>query len=229
MRVEEYLHFRGKLHGMPRGLRKQRIAAVCNECGLEKISRRVIGHLSRGNRQRVGLAQALLHDPKVLILDEPTAGFDPTQVTQVRKLIQGLKERHTVLLSTHILPEVEQMADEAIIIASGKIVAQGSPAALRQNVGQRGPVLLEVKAAPEAVERALSAVPGVKQAKAAPLHEGWCRAAVTAQNGQDIREPLGKAVAGNGWVLREMRHEAATLEQFFIQITAQQERAAPIK
>jgi ABC-2 type transport system ATP-binding protein len=227
MRVDEYLHYRGKLHGMKRTLRKQRIDEVAARCGLEQIKHRVIGHLSGGNQQRVGLAQALLHEPKVLILDEPTAGFDPTQVSQVRQLIQELREKHTILLSTHILPEVEQIADEVIIIAGGRIAARGKPAELRESVGTRGAVLLEVKAAQEAVAKALGAVPGVRHVDAQPQHEGWCRATVTSQNGQDLREPLGKAVAGNGWTVREMRHETATLEQFFIQITATQTREKP--
>jgi len=222
MRVDEYLHYRGKLHGMKRTLRKQRIEDVTERCGLDKIKHRVIGHLSRGNRQRVGLAQALLHDPKVLILDEPTAGFDPTQVSQVRQLIRELKGKHTVLLSTHILPEVEQIADEVIIIAGGRIVARGEPAELRKSVGARGAVLLELKAARESVSRALGAVPGVSGVEVHDEHDGWCRALVTSNNGMDMREPLGKAVATNGWTVREMRHEAATLEQFFIQITATQ-------
>ena len=222
MRVDEYLHYRGRLHDMPRKLRTARINEVTERCGLEKIRKRVIGHLSRGNRQRVGLAQAILHDPKVLILDEPTAGFDPTQVTQVRKLIQELKGRHTILLSTHILPEVEQIADEVIIIAGGKIVAQGEPSALRQNVGAKGEVVLEVKAASEAVSRLISAMPGVSTVKAQPLPDGWTRALIKGHDSQDLREPLGKAVAGNNWLIREMRHEGATLEQFFIQITASQ-------
>ncbi len=225
MRVDEYLHYRGKLHGMKRALRNQRINDVTERCGLEKIKTRVIGHLSRGNRQRVGLAQALIHDPKVLILDEPTAGFDPTQVSQVRTLIHELRGKHTILLSTHILPEVEQIADEVIIIAGGRIAARGAPAELRKGVGTQGAVVLEVKAAQEAVNKALGAVPGVKSVEVHGQSEGWTRATVLASNGQDLRESLGKAVATNHWTLREMRHEAATLEQFFIQITAQQSLA----
>jgi len=224
MRVDEYLHYRGKLQGMKRTLRKQRIEDVTERCGLEKIKTRVIGHLSRGNRQRVGLAQALIHEPKVLILDEPTAGFDPTQVSQVRQLIHELKGKHTILLSTHILPEVEQIADDVIIIAGGKIVARGAPAALRKSVGTQGAVVLEIKAAAEAVSTALSQVNGVKNVQVQTQSEGWTHAVVTANAGEDLREPLGKAVASNQWTLREMRHEAATLEQFFIQITAQQTR-----
>ncbi|MEX2212893.1 MAG: ABC transporter ATP-binding protein, partial [Phycisphaeraceae bacterium] len=215
--------FRGKLHGMKRTLRKQRIDAVTERCGLEKIRKRVIGHLSRGNRQRVGLAQALLHDPKVLILDEPTAGFDPTQVSQVRQLIHELKGQHTILLSTHILPEIEMIADEAIIIAGGKIVARGTPEELRKNVGTRGAVLVEVKAAQEAVTRAMKQVQGVEEVKVESQPGGWCRAIVTSNNGKDLREPLGHAIVINGWQIREMRHESATLEQFFIQITATQQ------
>mgnify|MGYP002624293352 CR=1 FL=1 len=223
MRVDEYLHYRGKLHGMKRTLRKKRIEELTDRCGLKDIIRRVIGYLSGGNQQRVGLAQALLHDPKVLILDEPTAGFDPTQTHQVRQLIRELKHKHTILLSTHILPEAEMIADDAIIIAGGRIVARGSPQELRKNVGTRGAVLIEVKAAHEAVTRAMKQVQGVENVTTETQPGGWCRATVTSNNGKDLREPLGHAIVTNGWQVREMRHEAATLEQFFIQITATQQ------
>jgi len=221
MRVTEYLDYRGRLFEMPRAQRKQRSAYVIERCGLSAVRRRLIGQLSRGNKQRVGLAQALLHDPPVIILDEPTVGLDPNQVLQFRKLIEELKGQHTLLLSTHILPEVEKMADYVIIIAGGRIAAQGSPAELRQQVTSASRVLLEVKAAASNVEKTLRQLPQVLTVDTT-TQDGWCRAAVTSRPGADVREAIGQAVTTQGWPLREMRYETAGLEQFFVQITAAQ-------
>jgi ABC-2 type transport system ATP-binding protein len=127
MKVEEYLDFRGRLRKMPRDDRRKRIDYVCDRCWLEPVRKRLISHLSKGYRQRVGLADALLHDPPVLILDEPTVGLDPTQIRESRKLIKELGGKHTIMLSTHILPEVEAVCDRAIVISGGRIVAQGTP------------------------------------------------------------------------------------------------------
>ncbi|MCE9589051.1 MAG: ABC transporter ATP-binding protein [Planctomycetes bacterium] len=225
MRVEEFLHYRGKLQHMTRQERRARIDIVCERCGLSHIRRRLIGQLSKGNRQRVGLAQALLHDPPVLILDEPTAGLDPNQIGEVRKLISELRGKHTVLLSTHILPEVEKTADSVVIIAGGRIVARGTPDELRRKVSSGSRVLVELQAEPAAVSAAFGAVPGVTLVDAV-THEGWCRATVTPAQGLDVREALGRAALQNSWPVREMRHEIATLEQYFIQITAQQSQGA---
>src|SRR6202042_1743104 len=151
MRVEEYLDFRGKLRKMPRSERRSRMEYVLERCWLKNVRRRVIGHLSKGYRQRVGLADALLHNPAVLILDEPTVGLDPTQIRETRKLIKDLAGQHTIMLSTHILPEVEAVCDRAIIIAGGRIVAQGSPDELRTSRRASARVLIECKGPPEAV------------------------------------------------------------------------------
>ena len=224
MRVEEYLHYRGRLHEMDRGTRRSRIDTVCDRCGLSGVRRRLIGQLSRGNRQRVGLAQALLHDPPVLILDEPTAGLDPNQITHVRELIAELREKHTIILSTHILPEVEKMADRVMVIAAGRIVAEGSPDELRQSVASGSRILVEVKAEANAVSNALVLVDHVQEVDTS-MHEGWCRAIITPSDGCDVRESLGGTIQSKGWPIREMRHESASLEQFFVQITAKQNQA----
>ncbi len=223
LRVEEFLHYRGKLFGMNRKDRMARIDFVCDRCGLAPVRRRLISALSKGNRQRVGVAQALLHDPPVLILDEPTSGLDPNQIQQFRQLVAELKGKHTVLLSSHILPEVERTADHVLIIAGGRIVAQGSPAELRQSVTSGSRVLLEVKASAESVQRALAQVPDSAGVETTMQGE-WCRAVVGAKGQSDIREALGRAIASNGWQVREMRPESASLEQFFVQITAEQSR-----
>ena len=224
MRVEEFLHFRGKLMEMSRPERVKAIDYVSDRCGLSQIRRRVIGQLSKGNRQRVGIAQALLHDPKILILDEPTSGLDPVQIGAVRNLIQELKGKHTILLSSHILPEVEKTADRVIIIAAGSIKADGSPADLRQQVGQGASVLVQVKANCESVQKAFAGVDGVKDVTVEAVGD-WAKAVVIPTPGSELRERLGQTILTNGWAVREMRNETASLEQFFIQITADQSQA----
>jgi len=225
MRVEEYLHFRGQLQKMTRKERKARIDVVVDRCGLRKVRRRLIGQLSKGNKQRVGLAQALLHDPPVLILDEPTAGLDPTQIGEIRKLFAELRGQHTIILSSHILPEVEKTADRVMIIAGGRIVGDGTPAELRKAVSTGSSIIVELKADPQAAKRAFEGVAGVSEVTAQPTGD-WCRATVVANDGSDLREALGAAIQRSGWQVREMRFETASLEQFFIEITAQQARGA---
>jgi ABC-2 type transport system ATP-binding protein len=216
------LHYRGKLFGMERRQRRQRVDTVCDRCGLQAMRRRTINRLSKGNKQRVGLAQALLHEPKVLILDEPTAGLDPNQVTEVRKLIEELRGEHTILLSSHILPEVEKVADNVMIIAGGRIAAQGSPEQLRQQVAQGGRVLVEVKASnPTEVSQTLRGLPNVADVST-QMHDGWCRASITPQDHADVREAIGQALLDQQLPVREIRHESASLEAYFVQITAQQ-------
>src|SRR5688572_29750511 len=152
MRPEEYLDFRGRLRGLDRATRRKRIDYVLQKCWLTNVRKKLIGHLSKGYRQRVGLADALLHNPKVLILDEPTVGLDPTQIRETRKLIRDLGGEHTVMLSTHILPEVEAVCDRAIVIAGGKVVAQGTPEELRTSRRMAARVLVECKG-PRSEER----------------------------------------------------------------------------
>src|SRR5438874_5256136 len=163
MKVEEYLDFRGRLRGMERDERRKRIDYVVERCWLPSVRRKTIGHLSKGFRQRVGLADALLHNPPVLILDEPTVGLDPAQIRESRKLIKELGGDHTVMLSTHILPEVEAVCDRAIIIAGGRIVAQGSPEELRASRRSAARVLVECKGPAEQVKSVLSHVSGVRR------------------------------------------------------------------
>lgn len=224
MRVEEYLHYRGKLFNLDRNTRLKRIDHVCERCGLAQVRRRVIGRLSRGNRQRVGIAQALLHNPPVLILDEPTAGLDPNQIQQFRNLLNELRGQHTILLSTHILPEAEKVADEVLVIASGRIVASGTPLQLRQRVEGNSDVLLQVRTNGMAVKRIIEQLPNVAAVQVQEK-DGWSHLQVTAKNNTDLRESLGQAVAANGWTVRELRHQVASLEQFFVQITAEQSRS----
>jgi ABC-2 type transport system ATP-binding protein len=229
MTVREYLEFRGQLRQMPRAERRQRIDYVLQRCWLGEVKRRVIGHLSKGYRQRVGLADALLHNPPVLILDEPTVGLDPTQIRETRKLIRDLGGQHTIMLSTHILPEVEAVCDRAIVIAAGRIVAQGSPEELRQSRRMAARVLVECRGPAKEVEAALSRVSGVGRVEILEAGGGadhpYTTAAVRPRAEQDVREEVARTMIQHGWPLREIRLEHATLEEFFIQVTAEQAAA----
>lgn len=224
MKVTEYLEFRGRLRRMSRTERRTAIANVLEKCWLTDVGSRLIGHLSKGYRQRVGLADAMLHDPKVLILDEPTVGLDPTQIRETRKLISGLAGKHTVMLSTHILPEVEAVCSRLIVIASGKIVAQGTPAELRAPGRSSARLIAEIRANPDQLLPVLRSVPGVGALTVTPQSDGWLAVAIHAS--PDVREPLVRATFAAGFPLREIRTERQSLEEFFVSVTAQQ-AAAP--
>jgi ABC-2 type transport system ATP-binding protein len=224
MRVEEYLDFRGRLRKLDRATRAKRIDYVVERCWLKAVRRRTIGHLSKGYRQRVGLADSLLHNPAVLILDEPTVGLDPTQIIETRKLIKELGGQHTVLLCTHILPEVEAVCDRAIIIAGGRIAAQGTPDELRSTRRASARVLIECKAPNQEVQSALSKIKGVTDVEIlnGDGKNGYLTAALRQKEGNDVREEAVRAVTQHGWPLREVRLEHATLEEFFVQVIASQ-------
>ena len=226
MKVHEYLDFRGRLRKMPRDLRRKRTEYVLERCWLTGVRNRVIGHLSKGYRQRVGLADSLLHDPAVLILDEPTVGLDPTQIIATRKLIKDLGGDHTLMISTHILPEVEAVCDRAIVIAGGRIVAEGTPDQLRASRRMTARVLVECKAPPEQLRNALSHVSGVGKVEMlngdAHADKHYVTAAVRTKESYDVREEVARLVVQNGWSLREIRLEQATLEELFVQLTANQ-------
>jgi len=222
MRVREYLNFRGKLRGLTYPQRVDAIRRVTDRCWLGEFVDRPIGQLSKGMRQRVGLADAIMHDPEVLILDEPTIGLDPTQIRETRNLIKELGARHTVLLSSHILPEVEQTCSRTIIIASGKIVASGSPQELRDRFSAQARVVAEMRGPQLEVESSAKTLPGVQKVEVSS-NNGWVRLAVDAKPDHDIREDLFRLTTSKGWTLRELRREGATLEDFFVQVTAEQQ------
>jgi ABC-2 type transport system ATP-binding protein len=214
---------------MHRNLRKQRMGIVLERCWLTNVEHKTIGHLSKGYRQRVGLADALLHNPDVLILDEPTVGLDPTQIREMRKLIKELGGHHTVILSTHILPEVEATCDRAIIIAGGRLIAQGSPDELRASRRLAARVLVECRGPSKEVAVALARVSGVGDVEMLDPHasadRNYCTAALRAKDGYDIREEVARTLIQRGWPLREIRLEHASLEEFFVQVTADQAMA----
>lgn len=225
LRAREYLHFRGKLRGMSYDQRKNAIKRVQDRCWLGAFIDRPIGQLSKGMKQRVGLADAILHDPEVLILDEPTIGLDPAQIRETRNLIKELGENHTVLLSSHILHEVEQICSHAIIIAHGKIVASGSPTQLRDQFSAQGRIIAEARGPQDQIEQGVRSISGVK-ALSVTSNNGWVRLSVESGPDQDVREDIFQMMSSKGWPLRELRREGATLEDFFIQVTAEQQGIA---
>lgn len=215
MRVDEYLAYRARLEGLSRLDLRQAIPLTLERCLLSDVRHQIIGTLSKGYRQRVGLATAILHNPRVLVLDEPTVGLDPRQIISIRELIRELGKEHTLLLSTHILPEVELLCDRVVIIDRGRVVAEGTPESLRESwIGAPG-VRLTLKDNPAASE-ALSRIPGVTGVRAA----GEGAYSLECERGRDPREEVFRAAVENGWVLLELtRERGATLEDIFVRLT----------
>ena len=226
MRVEEYLRFRARLKGVSRGAVGGRLDYVMGRCGLGDVRTRIIDHLSKGYRQRVGLAEALLHNPPILILDEPTVGLDPNQIRQVRELIRDLGREHTIILSSHILPEVEQICGRVIIISKGRIVAEDRTSALREAMGGGSRLEIEVKAdaGALAVLEALGAVTGVAAARAAEADTGAgeVRASIECVPGQDPREEIFRLAVARGWVLLGLTRRQLSLEDIFVNLTTRE-------
>ena len=225
MRVTEYLKFRAKLKGVARAERKERIQDVVEMCGLADVRHRVISHLSKGYRQRVGLADALLAEPDLLILDEPTIGLDPVQIRQVRQLIRDLGKRHTILLSSHILPEVEMTCNRVVIIHRGKILASDTPDNLVKTLHAGGLVRVEVRAPGTEVQTKLRSVEGVESVEVEAGNDGFVRVTIQPKAGADPREAIFKVVTANGWTLRELSRTRTTLEDIFVQITREEDEA----
>lgn len=221
--VDEYLTFVGRLKRLPPQRLASRKYHVIDQVGLGSVHRRVIGHLSRGYRQRVGLAQALIHDPPVLVLDEPTVGLDPKQIIEMRGLIKSLAGSHTIILSTHILPEAMATCDRVVIIDQGRIVAEGTPDQLSSRLLQSEKMSLTVKQPrPDWLER-LRTLPGVLDVLPAAA-SNTCT--IECQLGQDLRETLAQFVVSQGYGLLELKPLSLSLEEVFLQLTHQDEDAA---
>lgn len=219
MRVREYLRFRAHLKGLTRREARRRVGEVLETCGLTEVRRKMIRVLSKGYRQRVGLADALVHSPDLLILDEPTNGLDPNQIRQIRELIRRLGETHTILLSTHILSEVEMTCGRVIIIDNGRIKAEDTPQNLIAGMRAAGKVLVEVTGDPETVAGALSRLDHVKRVTHEALDGGWTAYEVLVDSGTDARERIHDLVAQNGWPMRSLYRKVATLEDVFVELT----------
>src|ERR1700736_6588349 len=218
MRVGEYLRYRGSLKGLHGKRLRHRVGTVKELCSVKEVENRLIANLSKGYRQRVGLAEALIHEPDLLILDEPTIGLDPNQIRQVRELIKSLGERHTILLSTHILSEVEATCSRVIIINRGRIEASDTPENLVNQLRTSGLLRLEVKCGSEDPVSYLSAVPGVREVRAVSDGE-WRSFEIRIEANSDPREQIFQLAVGRKWVIRELSKERATLEDAFVELT----------
>jgi ABC-2 type transport system ATP-binding protein len=220
MRVNEFLRFRAELKKVTGRKVKERVEIVKELCHLKDVENKIIGTLSKGYRQRVGLADAMVHDPDLLILDEPTIGLDPNQIRSVRDLIKDLGKHHTILLSTHILSEVELTCSRVIVINHGKIEASDTPANLTRLVRGGGSIVLEVKAAALDITAQLEALPNVEDVEITLPSDGeWVQAKVFAKPGVDVREDIYGVVRANNWPLRELTRVKATLEEAFVELT----------
>jgi ABC-2 type transport system ATP-binding protein len=224
MRTVEYLTFVGRLKGIAGSDLRARVDYVSERCSIADVRSKLIGKLSKGYRQRVGLAQAIIHNPDVLILDEPTAGLDPKQINETRDLIKSLAGDHTIILSTHILPEVSQTCEQVIIINKGKIVATDSVTNLQHRARSGESVVVEVSGRngnidPAAVQRKLQQVAGVS--RVIPKADGQKRLIFEVEAGKDhsIRGDVARAVVEAGWDLNELRASALSLEEIFLQLT----------
>jgi ABC-2 type transport system ATP-binding protein len=224
METVEYLKFVGKLKGLRGADLQKRIDYVCERCAIADVKKKLLGKLSKGYRQRVGLAQAIIHNPDVLILDEPTAGLDPKQINETRDLIKSLAGDHTIILSTHILPEVEQTCEYVIIINKGKLVATDTVRNLQARARGAESVVVEVAARNGNLEVAivqhkLEQVPGVSRVLCKQQVDSRVLFEVESQKGRLVRGDLARAVVTSGWDLNELRPAAMSLEEIFLQLT----------
>src|ERR1700746_2465574 len=218
MRVDEYLVYRAALKSVPRRRVVERVGDVKELCGLKEVQNQLIGTLSKGYRQRVGLADALLHEPDLLILDEPTIGLDPNQIRQVRELIRNLGKQHTILLSTHILPEVEMTCTRVIIINKGRIEACDTPENLLGRIRTAGGVTLEAKVGADDAVADLKKMTGVRDVTT-DKDGDWGIFSLRVESGTDVREEVYRLAPARRWTLRELSLRRATLEDVFVEIT----------
>src|ERR1700676_63940 len=228
METAEYLKFVGQLKGLSGADLRKRIDYVCERCAVADVKTKLLGKLSKGYRQRVGLAQAIIHNPEVLILDEPTSGLDPKQIIETRELIRGLAGDHTIILSTHILSEIEHSCDKVIIISHGKLVATDTVANLTNRLRGSEAVALEIEAAiPEAdVRSRLEQLAGVSRVMYRESRDGRHIFEVESLQGRSIRADLARAVVNAGWNLNELRTVGLSLETIFLQLTASESKSA---
>jgi len=231
MTVLDFLGFCAKIKGVAAKDRRGKIDDVIGKTRVGDVRDTLIGKLSKGYRQRVGLAQAILNNPDVLILDEPTAGLDPKQIIETRELIKGLGGEHTIVLSTHILPEVEMTCGRVVIINQGRVVAEDTPENLTRRLRGAGALRLEVRGDEASVVEALRTLPGVLQVKAKAHHDGLLTLEVEAEAGRDVRADLARAIVTKGFALLALQQVGMSLEEIFLHLTttdrAEEPSAAP--
>ena len=218
MRVDEYLDYRARLKGVSPRKRRNRVGEVKDLCGLKDVGRRIIGQLSKGFRQRVGLAESMVHDPDLLILDEPTIGLDPNQIRQVRELIKSLASRHTILISTHILPEVEMTCQRVLIIHRGRIVASDTTEQLRNMMMGGARIVAEIRGPQNDILQPLQSLPGAQRVTVSGDGAWGCYTLECAKDADLRADVFGMAVT-RGWGLRELRLEKKSLEDIFVSLT----------
>jgi ABC-2 type transport system ATP-binding protein len=233
METAEYLKFVGQLKGLSGAELKKRVDYVCERCAVVDVRNRLIGKLSKGYRQRVGLAQAIIHNPDVLVLDEPTAGLDPKQINETRDLIKDLAGSHTIILSTHILPEVEQTCEQVVIINKGKLVATDSVRNLQARARGAESMVLEVggrngNLEPATVQQKLESVSGVSRVLCKHQWDSRAVFEIESQKGRLVRGDLARAVVESGWDLNELRPAAMSLEEVFLQLTGKENDPAAL-
>ena len=219
MRVREYLRFRGSLKGLHGGRLREQVDGVMRRCELADVRNRIIGHMSKGYQQRVGLADALLNDPDLIILDEPTIGLDPNQIRSVRQLIKDLSRHHTVLISTHILPEVEVTCHRVLILHEGRIEADDTPENLQKLVSEGGQVVAEIEAPAAELRLAWEDVAEVLHVDVTPVDGEYFRCALSAVVGVDLRPMVYGMAREKGWKLRELTRSRHSLEDIFVRVT----------
>jgi ABC-2 type transport system ATP-binding protein len=219
MRVREYLKFRARLKGLSRSRLRERVDTVLEQCGLTEVHKRIIGQLSKGYKQRVGLGDALVHEPELIILDEPTIGLDPNQLRSVRELIKSLGGRHTVLLSTHILPEVEMTCTRVLILHRGEILAADTTENLHKTIFKAGPVIAEIAAPMSELIQAWAEVETVMHVDVSAMDGEFHRCALTPRDGIDLRPIVYDVVRDRGWPLRELTRGRHSLEDIFVRLT----------
>ena len=222
MRVEEYLELRGKLKGLPRKERQTRLEYCLGRCRIREVRRRLVGTLSKGYRQRVGLADAMIHDPPILILDEPTSGLDPVQIRETLSLIKELGESRTILLSTHILSEIEAVCGRIMIIHRGRLSSDRKMAEL----AGLGPIQVEVHGPAEQVVNVLKTTDGVEQVRQHGQADGVVTCEVLTRGHRDLREAIAQRLARNGWTIRQLEQRARSLEQHFMEVVSHGDAAA---
>jgi ABC-2 type transport system ATP-binding protein len=222
MTVREYLRFVAAIKGVAPRDRRNRVNAIMERTRITDVADRHCGKLSKGYRQRVGLAQALLHNPDVLILDEPTAGLDPKQIIETRELIKGLGGDHTIILSTHILPEVSQTCHRVVIINKGRMVAVDTPENLTRRLRGSETMFVQVDGGGPAVETALQRVAGVTRVTLTAEHEGAAAFEIESARGHDVRREIANTVVASGWGLLELRPVRMSLEEIFLHLTTEE-------